>query len=145
MHIKLTNGQPEKYSIGQLRRDNPQVSFPKVPSEDLLASYDVYPYTRPDRPVYDALTANVVDGNFEQNTVGNWVMPWVVEQLPQDKAEANIRSRRDRSLQETDWIVIKAYERGEGIPAEWEVYRQALRDITAQEGFPYNVTWPLKP
>lgn len=63
----------------------------------------------------------------------------------QDREAANVRSRRDNLLQETDWIVIKSYERGENIPAEWEVYRQALRDITAQAGFPYEVTWPTKP
>ena len=28
---------------------------------------------------------------------------------------------------------------------EWAEYRQALRDITAQEGFPWNVDWPVKP
>ena len=145
MHLKLTNGQPEKYSIGQLRRDKPQISFPKVPSDELLASYGVYPYTRPDRPDYDPMTANVVDGSFEQDSGNNWVMPYVVEQLPQDQAERNVRSTRDGLLQDTDWIVIKAYERNQNIPAEWEVYRQALRDITAQEGFPYSVTWPTKP
>lgn len=62
-----------------------------------------------------------------------------------DREAAKIRSRRDGLLQETDWIVIKSYERGQNIPAEWELYRQALRDITAQAGFPYEVTWPTKP
>ena len=61
-----------------------------------------------------------------------------------EQAERNIRSRRDGLLQETDWIVIKSYERGQNIPAEWELYRQALRDITEQAGFPYEVTWPTK-
>ena len=145
MHIKLTNGQPETYSIGQLRRDNPQVSFPKVPSNELLAGYGVYPYTRPDRPVSDSLTSKVVDGTFEQDAVGNWTLPYVAEQLPQDQAERNVRSRRDGLLQDTDWIVIKSYERGASIPAVWEIYRQALRDITAQTGFPYAVAWPIKP
>ena len=145
MHLKLTSGVPEKYSIGQLRRDNPQTSFPKVPSDELLASYSVYPYTRPDRPEYDPLTSKVVDGSFEQGAGGNWIMPWVVQQLPLDQAERNIRSKRDSLLQDTDWIVIKASERNDNIPAEWEMYRQALRDITAQEGFPYSVTWPTKP
>jgi hypothetical protein len=28
---------------------------------------------------------------------------------------------------------------------EMAAYRQALRDITAQGGFPYSVTWPTKP
>ena len=144
MHLKLTNGTPEKYSIGQLRRDNSNTSFPKVPSDELLADWGVFPYSRPERPAYDPLTANVVDGSFVEVN-GAWLMPWVVEQLPQDQAEGNIRSKRDGLLKETDWIVIKAYERNANIPAEWEMYRQALRDITAQEGFPYSVIWPVKP
>lgn len=62
-----------------------------------------------------------------------------------DREATRVRSRRDGLLQETDWIVIKSYERSENIPAEWELYRQALRDITAQAGFPYSVEWPTKP
>lgn len=144
MYLKLTNGVPAKYTLGQLRRDNPQTSFPKVMPDDMLASYDVYPYTRPPFPDYDGLTARLVDGGFEH--VGDaWLLPYVVEQQPLEQAERNIRARRDGLLQETDWIVIKAYERGENIPAQWELYRQALRDITAQAGFPYAVTWPTKP
>lgn len=144
MHLKLTNGTPAKYTLGQLRRDNPQTSFPKLIPDDLLASYDVYPYTRPVAPEYDSLSHRLTDGAFEQ-VEGAWVLPYVVEQQPLEQAERNIRSRRDGLLQETDWIVIKSYERGENIPAVWELYRQALRDITAQAGFPYEVTWPTKP
>jgi len=144
MFIKLTNGTPAKYTLGQLRRDNPQTSFPKLIPDDLLASYDVYPYTRPIAPEYDSLTHRLTDGAFEQ-VGGGWVLPYVVEQQPIERAERNIRSRRDGLLQETDWIVIKSYERDQNIPAEWEPYRQALRDITGQAGFPYSVTWPTKP
>lgn len=144
MHLKLTNGTPAKYTLGQLRRDNPQTSFPKLIPDDLLASYDVYPYTRPAVPEYDSLSHRLTDGAFEQ-VEGAWSLPYVVEQLPQEQAERNIRSRRDGLLQQTDWIVIKSYERGENIPAQWELYRQALRDITAQSGFPYSVKWPIKP
>ena len=57
----------------------------------------------------------------------------------------NIRKERNQLLAECDWMVIKSYERNENIPVEWEVYRQALRDITAHEGFPYTVKWPEKP
>ena len=144
MHLKLTNGTPAKYTLGQLRRDNPQTSFPKLIPDDLLASYDVYPYTRPAVPEYDSLSHRLTDGAFEQVN-GAWVLPYVVEEQPLEQAERNIRSRRDNLLQDTDWIVIKSYERGENIPAEWELYRQALRDITAQAGFPYSVEWPTKP
>jgi hypothetical protein len=144
MHLKLTNGTPAKYTLGQLRRDNPQTSFPKLIPDDLLASYDVYPYTRPAAPQYDSLSHRLTDGAFEQ-VEGAWSLPYVVEEQPLEQAERNIRSRRDGLLQETDWIVIKSYERGENIPAVWELYRQALRDITAQAGFPYSVGWPNKP
>ena len=145
MHLKLTNGNPAKYTLGQLRRDNPNTSFPKQIPDELLASYEVYPYTRPSAPEYDRLSSRVIDGNFEQDAVGNWSLPHVVEQQPLEQAWRNIRSRRDGLLQETDWIVIKSSERGQSIPTSWELYRQALRDITSQEGFPYSVTWPNKP
>ena len=145
MHLKLTNGVPAKYTLGQLRRDNPQTSFPKLIPDELLASYDVYPYTRPKPDEYDSLTAKLVDGDFGQDTAGNWSLPYVVEQQPLEQAERNIRSRRDSLLQETDWVVIMHTEKGANIPMDWEVYRQALRDITAQAGFPYSVEWPTKP
>lgn len=145
MHLKLTNGVPAKYTLGQLRRDNPQTSFPKVMPDDMLAAYDVHPYTRPVAPEYDPQTANLVDGDFSQDTVGNWSLSYAVEQQPLEQAERNIRLRRDGLLQETDWVVAKSYERGEPVPSDWASYRQALRDITAQAGFPYSVVWPTKP
>ena len=144
MYLKLTNGIPAKYTLGQLRRDNPQTSFPKLIPDDLLANYGVSPYTRPVAPEYDSLSHRLTDGAFQQ-VDGTWSLPYVVEQLPQDQAERNIRSRRDTLLSETDWIVIMHTEKGTNIPAEWELYRQALRDITAQAGFPYEITWPVKP
>jgi len=145
MHIKLTNGVPEKHTTGQLRRDNAQISFPKNIPDATLAEYGVYPYTRPERPEYDTLTSKLVDGGFEQDSVGNWVQGYVVEQLPVDQAERNIRSKRDSLLQDTDWVVTKAYEMGASVPSEWATYRQALRDITTQEGFPFSVVWSTKP
>lgn len=42
MLVKITDGVPVPYSYTQLRRDNPQVSFPKEPSPELLKEYDVY-------------------------------------------------------------------------------------------------------
>jgi len=145
MYVKLTNGQPEIYSIGQLRRDNPNTSFPKNPTDVLLVEWNIYPCTRPDLPDYDPLISKVVDGSFEQDAGGNWVWPYAVEQLPQADAERNIRAKRDRLLSDTDWVVVKAMEDGVSVSDNWKLYRQALRDITAQAGFPYSVVWPAKP
>ena len=57
----------------------------------------------------------------------------------------NVRASRDTKLAETDWIVIKNLELNANIPGAWEVYRQALRDIPAQSGFPWTITWPTQP
>ena len=55
---------------------------------------------------------------------------------------ANVRQSRNAKLAETDWVVIKAMETGTAVPADVSAERQALRDITTQAGFPWNVTWP---
>lgn len=145
MHLKLTNGIPENYSIGQLRRDNPNTSFPKTPSDALLADWDVYPYTRPEKPQYDHLAWRLIDADFTQDADGNWSRGYQLEALPLEDAQRNVRIRRDDLLSQTDWVVVMHTEKGTNIPMEWEVYRQALRDITTQEGFPYDVIWPTKP
>lgn len=58
---------------------------------------------------------------------------------------ANVRAQRDRLLTACDWRVIKHLELNQNIPGAWEVYRQALRDIPQQTGFPLQVTWPRSP
>jgi hypothetical protein len=56
-----------------------------------------------------------------------------------------VRASRDIKLAETDWMVIKSAETGIALSNEWSAYRQALRDVTAQSTFPWNVVWPTKP
>lgn len=58
---------------------------------------------------------------------------------------ANARTQRDRLLSECDWVVIKSLESGQAIPSEWAAYRQALRDLPQQAGFPVTIDWPVKP
>ena len=48
------------------------------------------------------------------------------------EAWAALRAERDRRLAASDWIVARAYERGEPVPEAWAAYRQALRDLPAQ-------------
>jgi hypothetical protein len=143
MYLKLTNGTPEKYSIGQLRRDNPNTSFPKSPSDALLADWGVYPYTVQDQPAVDYMTQTLTQTALTEVN-GAWTQGWEVSKLPVEDAGRNIRAQRDYLLQDSDWIVSRSYERGEPVPADWATYRQALRDVTLQEGFPYSVIWPTK-
>lgn len=55
--------------------------------------------------------------------------------------EEQIRQYRNAFLAETDWWAV-----ADRTMTQAEIdYRQALRDLPAQEGFPENVTWPTKP
>jgi hypothetical protein len=152
MYIKVTNGAIEKYpySIGELRKANPNTSFPKKPSDALLAEWGVFPVKPTGHPSYD-YTKNLTEGT-PANTNGEWVQTWVVTDASAEEianrtndAKDSVRAERDAKLAETDWLVVKHLERNENIPGAWEVYRQALRDVPQQPGFPENVVWPDKP
>lgn len=141
MYLKIADGQPETYSVDQLRMDNPSTSFPREPSDALLATFDVFPYTRPAQPDVNWMTSTLIDGQFEQDSAGNWVQPFIVEPLPIEDASRNVRGQRDFLLSQTDWMALS----DTGLTPEWAAYRQELRDITSQPGFPMSVVWPTKP
>lgn len=50
-----------------------------------------------------------------------------------------VRAKRDALIKETDFYMLPDYPT---VPQGVVEYRQALRDITEQPGFPHNVTWP---
>lgn len=57
----------------------------------------------------------------------------------------NVRSERDRRLAETDYYMMPDYPSDPNNIEEMKVYRQALRDLPKQEGFPRDVRWPDVP
>lgn len=61
------------------------------------------------------------------------------EVLLQQLADS-IRAQRNNLLAETDWTQLKDID--SSISTPYAVYRQALRDLPQQEGFPSNVIWP---
>jgi len=140
MHLKITNGQPETYSIGQLRRDNPNTSFPKSPSDALLAGWGVYPYTVQDQPTVDYMTQTLTHTALAEVN-GAWTQGWDVSNMSVEDAGRNIRNQRDSLLQQTDWMAMS----DNTMSPAWTAYRQELRDVTAQTGFPFTVEWPSKP
>ena len=68
-----------------------------------------------------------------------------VAQLIAEQPAKEARAKRDRLLTESDWVTIRATERGDPVPTEWQTYRQALRDIPDQTGFPEEIEWPQEP
>lgn len=156
MFVKATNGQPNQfpYSVGQLRRDNPQTSFPKRIPDEMLAEWGVYSVTALEVPSHDERTQHVELNAQPHQEDGQWVIGWSVvnktsEAVQQydENAAASVRSQRDNLLASTDWLVIKAQETSVAMSQAWVDYRQALRDITDHVNFPHlqEGDWPVKP
>ena len=58
---------------------------------------------------------------------------------------ASARQKRDRLIATTDYLVTPDYPIESDRLAKVKIYRQALRDIPEQSGFPRSITWPDKP
>ena len=70
------------------------------------------------------------------------VAPCTQEEKDEDAA-AWIKHERNQKLAETDWITNSDVQLEN--QAEWLAYRQALRDISDQPGYPHEVVWPVEP
>lgn len=141
MFVKASNNAVERfpYTISDLRRDNPNVSFPATVPDAELETYGVYRVTATNAPEtnprIDTLerSCSLVDGT--------WTEVWTKVQLDSVVAAENIREQRNELLAETDWTQLS----DSSVASTWTTYRQSLRDLPSQEGFPYTVTWPTKP
>lgn len=56
--------------------------------------------------------------------------------------EIEIRSRRNFLLTQSDWTQVADAPVDQSL---WATYRQSLRDIPQQAGFPHDIVWPVKP
>lgn len=64
------------------------------------------------------------------------------ETVSEEELSVSARNRRDILLGESDWAIL---EDAPTDKAAWQTYRQELRDVPQQEGFPQEITWPEKP
>jgi hypothetical protein len=153
----------------QFRDSNPQVSFPRVLTPEILAEYGYDPILEgPQATVTAPYETSVRSGIEEVN--GQWFTKYVVGPTFTDTDDATaaeqeatyraridseaadrVRAQRDKLLRDTDWSVIYEQEassrqaRSPAYDKPINTYRQALRDITNQPGFPHTITWPDKP
>lgn len=147
MYVLAPNQTAEKYpySIGELRRDNPQTSFPKNPTDELLAAFNVFPVKPTERPEFDPMTQRVEegtpvrqqvrnpDGTFRsddpatpENEAWEWVQTWQVTpltaeeiaQIQADRAEQTRQQRQSAYQAEADPLFFK-WQRGEATEQEW--------------------------
>ena len=152
MHLKATNGTVEQYpyTLGNLRRDNSNTSFPKNPSAEMLSGWGMYPVTLEEEPEYNNETHNVSVSDAPVLVNNNWVLQYTVTEKTQEEKDGilsgkkeHARSNRDARLMETDWWALSDLT----MTAEQTAYRQALRDITSHANWPYldEADWPTAP
>lgn len=80
---------------------------------------------------------------------GKWFTKYSVADLDAEGIAAkdaeqakSVREQRNQKLKDSDWTQVADAPVSQ---LAWATYRQALRDIPAQAGFPWDVQWPTQP
>lgn len=69
----------------------------------------------------------------------------IYESVEKNNLATAVRDKRDKLLEACDYLMALDYPLSTAAREQWRAYRQALRDIPQQEGFPDNIVWPEKP
>ena len=150
---------------GQIRSMHPNVSLPKVWNANVNETLGIDPVLASPKPEPSGDYKVVVRNGVEQDANGNWVWAWTENDMFQEYTDeegvthsvadqqaaydaqntatlaASERAKRDSLLKETDHFGLSDVT----MSAEMTTYRQALRDVPQQAGFPNTITWPTKP
>jgi hypothetical protein len=142
MYAKIINNVVTHfpYSMADLYRDNPNTSFPTTLTTDTLLAFNVHKVIQTPVISVDSKTHRPIQSL--QQIDGVWTQQWVAQQLPESAAADNVRGFRDAQLVKSDWTQVADAPVDK---AAWATYRQELRDITQQAGFPWDVQWPQIP
>ncbi|GHU73129.1 hypothetical protein AGMMS49992_10740 [Clostridia bacterium] len=108
----------------------------ELTSNDGETMYD-YEYYAAYRPWRDTLADDVA------TNTGVWLDMLKAEDFAQEAQR--VRDVRDELLSKTDYLVTIDYPIPDNSRSAVVVYRQALRDVSDQDGFPYSIQWPDKP
>jgi hypothetical protein len=91
-------------------------------------------------------TKHILGPIFTDNEDATAVEQEAAYKAQKDATQAeSVRNQRDQLLKDTDWRVIKALESNIPQDFDWAAYRQALRDVPSQAGFPWDIQWPVEP
>tara|TARA_Y100000114_G_scaffold77272_1_gene70983 strand:+ start:1395 stop:1892 length:498 start_codon:yes stop_codon:yes gene_type:complete len=149
----------------ELRAANKNMSFPKVWNSSVYDALNVDPVLEAPAPAPSAPYKSVVRNGAVEDGKGNWVYAWVEREMFTEYTDkdgkvqtvaaqktaydtantaalaATERAKRTALLMETDHYALADVT----MPDAMKTYRQALRDVPQQAGFPSNITWPDKP
>lgn len=81
--------------------------------------------------------------SLEHAALVNGQVARVVPEITEGEAAARARTERDHLLLSSDWTQVP--DAPVENKTEWAAYRQELRDVTEQIGFPFSINWPAAP
>jgi hypothetical protein len=137
----------EVKSQGAVRSLYPNTSFPSQWTPALVEELGLDPVFETPAPTVTRYQTAFKDG--VEQVAGKWVWKWSISEMDdetkaaKDAAQATaVRADRDKRLTDSDWTQVADAPVDK---AAWATYRQGLRDVPAQAGFPWDITWPVKP
>lgn len=92
MYVKIIDGQPVQYTIGQLRKDNPNTSFPKTISANTLAQFGVYEVYEEPVPSYDQDT-HKPGVSYITKSGGKWIWRTPVVKLTAEDIQSRVQAQ----------------------------------------------------
>jgi hypothetical protein len=100
-------------------------------------------------PVYSDVPELIADG---EDTIAVYPMTLTLKegddlQTAIETTSKQVREERNEILGQSDYVILRAYENGGSVPAEWISYRQSLRDLPQHSSFPFLTAadWPSAP
>jgi hypothetical protein len=150
LYVKLApDGSVEQYpyTLTDLVKAHRNVSFPTVITSDILVDFGLALVTPTDQPTVDH-TQNLTR-SAEKLPDGSYAETWTAvaastEEIAERTANEtdSVRFVRNETLKNSDWTQLPDSPVDS---VDWAAYRQDLRDIPQQVGFPWTVTWPTEP
>jgi hypothetical protein len=139
MWINTNNNNTYKYHH-EIRAAFPNISMPDVLSDEIFVQFDIVPVIQTPQPA-----GHVVIELPPVLMNGQWTQQWTTREPTEDETAVKAqeaRTERNRLLTESDWTQVADAPVD---AAAWAAYRQQLRDLTAQAGFPWAIDWPVAP
>lgn len=131
----------------EFRSLHPNTSFPPQLTVELLDGFGADPVLNGPQAQPTRYQVAFRDGVEEIN--GQWFTKFSVADMDADAIASldarqadSVRAERNRKLTASDWTQV---EDAPVDKAAWAAYRQGLRDVPSQAGFPWDVTWPVEP
>jgi hypothetical protein len=150
MLIQLQNGKPTGHPVleSNFKQLFPGTSFPAflTPEDVEPFGFGMYDFTSQPEPgkyqkVVEVEPVKDVQGIYRQT----WAVVGMTDEeksLEDTRMKSEVRQIRNMRLTGSDWTQLADSAADK---AAWAAYRQALRDVTGQEGFPWTIDWPEAP